>query len=145
MNVVEFEDWLDRLGEDVSRWPEPQREAAGALLDSSPEARTLLQEALALRQALAAPKLRAPAGLADRIVAQATRSNPPPEPPQRVSLPARVLRFLLQAHRPAVALSLCFLVGVLVGVFNRWKEAEADQVDLPTYVAYVVDMARNAD
>jgi hypothetical protein len=74
MNVVEFEDWLDRLGEDLSRWPETRRQAAFALLEGSAEARGLLEESVALRRALAAPMVRAPAGLADRIVALAARS-----------------------------------------------------------------------
>jgi hypothetical protein len=74
MNVVEFEDWLDRLGEDLSRWPETRRQAAFALLEGSAEARGLLEESVALRRALAAPMVRAPAGLADRIVALAPRS-----------------------------------------------------------------------
>jgi hypothetical protein len=145
MNVVEFEDWLDRLGEDVSDWPEPQRQAALALLDDSAEARTLLEESVVLRRALAAPKVRAPAGLADRIVIRATQSVAAPEPVQKASFRVRALEFLAQTFRPLPALALCFFIGILVGVFNRSKDAEADQVDLPTYVAYVVDMAHYAD
>jgi hypothetical protein len=80
MNVVEFEDWLDRLGEDLSRWPETRRQAAFALLEGSAEARALLEESIALRRALAAPLVRAPAGLSDRIVAQAARSIAAPVP-----------------------------------------------------------------
>jgi hypothetical protein len=83
MNVVEFEDWLDRLGEDLSRWPEMQRQAAFALLEGSAEARTLLEESIALRHALAAPMVRAPAGLADRIVALAARSVAAPRPVEK--------------------------------------------------------------
>jgi hypothetical protein len=143
MNVAEFEDWLDRLGEDVSRWPEPQRQAALALLKDSVEAQTLLEESRALRRALAAPKLRAPAGLADRIAAQATAARPV----QKASLKAPPPRFAAQIYRsfPAVALSLCFLLGLLVGVFSPSREAEIDQIDFPAYVAYVVDMAHSAD
>ncbi|WP_315705556.1 MULTISPECIES: hypothetical protein [unclassified Bradyrhizobium] len=73
MDVREFEDLIDRLGEDVSCWPEGQRQIAAELLASSPEARALLEEARALRQALSSPAVRAPAGLADRIVAAAGR------------------------------------------------------------------------
>jgi hypothetical protein len=147
MNVVEFEDLLDRLGEDLSRWPETQRQAALALLDGSAEARALLEESLALRRALAAPKIRAPSGLADRIVAQAARSVPALEPVEKVFIWDRVLELLSQTFRPfpAVVLPLCFVVGILVGVFNRSRAGEADPVDLPTYVAYVVDMAHYAN
>jgi hypothetical protein len=75
MDVSEFEDLIDRLGEDMSRWPDGQRVAAEELLASSCEARTLLAEARTLRQALAGPPVRAPAGLADRIVTAASKLN----------------------------------------------------------------------
>ncbi len=73
MDVSEFEDLIDRLGEDLSRWPETQRVAAETLIASSCEARASLEEARTLRQALAAPPVRAPAGLVDRIVAEANK------------------------------------------------------------------------
>jgi hypothetical protein len=147
MKVVEFEDWLDRLGDDVSRWPESQRQAAQALLEGSAEARTLLEEALVLRRALAAPKVRAPPGLADRIVAQAARSPPASKPVQKTAFWVLALQFLSKYFQPVptVGLALCFFLGILVGVFTPSKDADLDLVDLPTYVAYVVDMAHNAD
>jgi len=73
MDVREFEDLVDRLGEDTSNWPEAQREAAAGLLASSAEAAEVLARARALRDALAVPPVRAPAGLADRIFAAASR------------------------------------------------------------------------
>jgi hypothetical protein len=76
MDVSEFEDLIDRLGEDTSRWPDGQRVAADELLASSETARTLLEEARTLRQALAAPAVRAPAGLADRIFTAVGKLNP---------------------------------------------------------------------
>jgi hypothetical protein len=75
MDVSEFEDLIDRLGEDLTRWPEDQRLAAEALLANSSEARALHEEANALRQILAAPPVRAPAGLADRIAAAASQKK----------------------------------------------------------------------
>jgi len=71
MDVTEIEDLIDRLGEDLTRWPEDRRLAAEALLAGSSEARALHDEAKALRRALAGPPVRAPAGLAERIVAAA--------------------------------------------------------------------------
>lgn len=65
-----FRDLLDRHGGELSRWPAPERAAAGALLEHSPEAQTLLAEAARLEADLAATP-KAPAGLADRIVAAA--------------------------------------------------------------------------
>lgn len=68
-----FEDLIDRLGEDLSRWPSDQRIAAEQLLATSAAARNLHEEARVLRQALSGPKVSAPAGLADRIVAASGR------------------------------------------------------------------------
>jgi hypothetical protein len=75
MDVSEFEDLIDRLGEDMSRWSAGQRLAAEKLIASSSAARELLAQARALRQALAAPPVRAPAALVDRIVAAAGKMN----------------------------------------------------------------------
>jgi hypothetical protein len=80
MDVREFEDLIDRLGEDTSRWPDVQRQAAAGLLASSAEAVALLDEARALRALLSAPPVRAPAGLADRIFAAAGRLKIEPLP-----------------------------------------------------------------
>jgi hypothetical protein len=73
MDVREFEDLVDRLGEDTSRWPDAQRDAAASLLSSSAEAAEVLARARALREALTVPPVHAPAGLADRIFAAAIR------------------------------------------------------------------------
>ena len=73
MDVTEFEELIDRLGEDLSRWPDDRRLPAEALLAQSSAAQALLDEARILRQALAAPAVRAPKGLADRIVAAAAK------------------------------------------------------------------------
>ena len=75
MDVSEFEDLIDRLGEDMFRWPEGQRLAAEKLIASSCEAKALLEEARTVRQALATPPDRAPAGLVDRIVTAASKLN----------------------------------------------------------------------
>jgi hypothetical protein len=68
MNLVEFQDLLDRHGEDLSLWPAPQQRAAAVLLEASEPARAALDEARQLRQALASKPVRAPAGLTDRIM-----------------------------------------------------------------------------
>jgi hypothetical protein len=73
MDAVMFEDLIDRLGEDLSRWPSDQRLAAEQLLATSAAARTLYEEARMLRKALNAAPVGAPAGLADRIAAAAGR------------------------------------------------------------------------
>lgn len=71
MDVTEFEELIDRLGEDLSLWPDDRRLPAEELLAQSSAAQVLLEQARALRHALAAPSVRAPKGLADRIVAAA--------------------------------------------------------------------------
>lgn len=73
MDVTEFEELIDRLGEDLSRWPVDRRLPAEELLAQSSAAQALLEEARAVRHALAALPVRAPAGLADRIVAAAVK------------------------------------------------------------------------
>lgn len=73
MDVTEFEELIDRLGEDLSLWPDDRRMPAEQLLLRSSAAQALLEEARALRHALAVPPVRAPAGLADRIVAAAAK------------------------------------------------------------------------
>ena len=89
MDVSEFEDLIDRLGEDMSCWPEVQRIAADRLLASSYEARAVLAEARRLRQALAGSSVQAPAGLADRIVTAAKlNAAAPPAEGEKVADPA---------------------------------------------------------
>ena len=78
MDVSVFEDLIDRLGDDLSQWPADQRLAAEELLASSAGARALHEEANALRLALKAPPVRAPAGLADRIFAAAGKLKQEP-------------------------------------------------------------------
>jgi hypothetical protein len=73
MDVTEFEELIDRLGEDLSLWPDDRRLPAEELLAHSSAAQALIEEARAVRSALAAPPIRAPKGLADRIVAAAAK------------------------------------------------------------------------
>ena len=65
-----FRDLLDRHGGDLAHWPAGQVAAALALLECSPEARALLDQAQDLDAALASPS-KAPPGLGERIVAAA--------------------------------------------------------------------------
>jgi hypothetical protein len=77
MKFEEFEDHLGRFGEDLMVWPPSAREAGIELLRDSAEAREIMQEAEALRRAMTAvAPVRAPAGLADRIVTEAVRARP---------------------------------------------------------------------
>jgi len=78
MNIREFEDLIDGLGEDISCWPVVQRQAATELLACSDDACAVLEEARALREALRVAPVRAPVGLAESIVAAALRINAAP-------------------------------------------------------------------
>jgi len=146
MDIEEFEDWLDRLGDDLSKWPEPQQQAAQALLAESPAARTLKDEAQALKRMLQSPSVRAPAGLADRIVMQ-VKSAPAPRPVEKPSIFARLLGFLPVTYQPSLAifLPLCFILGILVGFFHSAEELYSDELDLTSYLMQVVDTAAVPD
>jgi hypothetical protein len=74
MNLNEFQDLIDRWGQGISGWPDPQRQAAVDLVARSADARTLLEEAQMLRNLLSAPRLHAPAELVHRILGAATGS-----------------------------------------------------------------------
>ena len=111
MDVATFEDLIDRLGDDLSRWPDDQRLPAVQLLASSAEARALYEEASAVRRALAAPPVRAPAGLVDRIVLAAAKL--PKEPAAPVDEPKDAEASSESAPvgkvLPALLLALCLL------------------------------------
>jgi len=68
MDVAGFQDLLDRLGDDLSTWPEQPRHDAELLLRASAAARAALAEAQGLRQILSSPPVTAPRGLIDRIM-----------------------------------------------------------------------------
>lgn len=75
LSLEGFQDLLDRLGGDLSAWSEPQQAAANALLAVSPDAQNILAAALRLDADLRAQP-KAPAGLADRIMAASGAKRP---------------------------------------------------------------------
>lgn len=73
MDEAQFQDLVDRQGEDLTRWPEAIRIEAEQLLLVSESARRILGDAVALRAAFAAARpIRAPRDLAARILALAS-------------------------------------------------------------------------
>jgi hypothetical protein len=130
MDIDDFEDQVDRLGEDVSAWPEPSRRQALALLKVSAEARAVLAEAAALRKALApSSAVRAPESLTNRILAAAREADAVPRTvPQvgssrAVRTPANrwraaVTSVLGHPLRPAIVLSACFLLGLVSSLMS---------------------------
>jgi hypothetical protein len=87
MQLADFADLLDRLGEDLSVWPESQRQPAAELLLASEQARDLLRDANILRQALSAPPVRADRALVDRIMQRVSADLPPPSTTAAPALP----------------------------------------------------------
>ena len=116
MKIEEFEDYVDRFGEDVSSWPSPQREGGRALLATSAAAQGVVSQAKLLRAAMSsAAPIRAPAGLADRIVAKAVADRPAAATvvPQKSVRRFGELFGFAGTMRPGIVLSFCFLVGLV--------------------------------
>lgn len=86
MDEAQFQDLVDRHGEDLALWPATVRAAAETLLRQSERARSILETAVRLRETLAAgPVVRAPAGLAARIAALAEDDADKPASPDKTS------------------------------------------------------------
>lgn len=108
MTPKRFETLAEAWGGDVARWPDADREAAAALMAADPAwAEAILARAGELDTTLAAydaPPI--PAGLADRIIADAPRAPPPPP---------RWMGWLLPAGM-GVGLAAACAAGVVMGV-----------------------------
>ena len=139
VDIGEFEDLLDRLGEDLARWPAEKQRSASRLLAESAEARELLRESGALRTLLSAPPLRAPAGLADQIVAEASRQGGGTGKPGRGWFPPS------WREGRTLFLSICFLAGILTGVLSSKALGDFPEVGVHDYVAYVLNFAYPVD
>ncbi|WP_205470532.1 hypothetical protein [Breoghania sp. L-A4] len=164
MRIEDFEDILDRRGSDLDTWSKKEAAAARALLEHSREARALLEESHALQQAFApqAP-VRAPAGLADRIVREALASSRAREPiTQTAATPPQPARFtagslvrslarsleslrdggaaVFQTDtmlRPAAVLMVCFVSGMIASYANVDETSNVlSEVSLPTFFTY---------
>jgi hypothetical protein len=73
MSLTDLQNAIDEHGADIAAWPAPLRERATVLVANSAEARTRLAEALRMEASLRTmASVKAPEGLADRIVAAAT-------------------------------------------------------------------------
>lgn len=150
MDIEEFEDCVDRFGEDPAVWPSPEREQGLALLRDLPAARDIVSQAAFLRTTLTAgAPTRAPAGLADRIVnnALATRSPARSQSPSPIRMsqtswllwPSHALRDLFASPRPAVILPLCFVLGIAAGWLPAAFQEDALQLDVPVILTGMVE------
>jgi len=142
MDIPEFEDLLDRLGEDMSRWPAAQRQTALALLAQSSEARELLREAQDMRGLLSPSPVRAPVGLADRIVEQAIKRSPPEVQSDGASLLDQARNFI-QANFSfgrLSFLSVCLLAGLYGGVLHSRIPEPERTFAVHDFFAYIIDL-----
>ncbi|NEW93309.1 hypothetical protein DY468_15230 [Rhodopseudomonas sp. BR0M22] len=87
MDAADFQNLLDRLGDDLSRWPEEVRRDAELLLRNSEPARAALADAQRLRRLMSSPPVTAPDGLVDRIMARVRRDPTDPAAPAAASPP----------------------------------------------------------
>jgi hypothetical protein len=148
MNITEFEDLLDRLGEDMSTWPAPQQQAAAVLLGSSDQARALMEETRLMRRALAGTPIQAPAGLADRImlgVRQPVSESAAVTPLRSLSSGNGALGSLKSPRPLPLAFAACFLAGILVGISPSLLPDEPSSIDFPSFLAHVMDISRATD
>ena len=133
MDIEEFEDLVDRLGEDLAAWPDHDRRAAEVLLRHSAEAREIISEATSLRMAFTGrPTETAPAGLADRIIVRATSLRPPQPQATMVSDWLALVGPQFLFSRPAVILSLCFTAGLALSLSPVAGRRTASHVEVPT-------------
>ena len=78
MDLTTFQDQLDLHGPAIDTWPEASRQAAYALLATSPEAADALADSQTLANLLAAiPDAPAPSHLTGKIVARAAELEDP--------------------------------------------------------------------
>jgi hypothetical protein len=144
MNVADFEDLLDRLGDDMSTWPAPQQRSAADLLRSSDHARLVLDEARRLRRALSARPVRARAGLTDRIMQAVPQAaaKPAAAPAQRSRSWISGLAVLISPRSPGLILAVCFLIGIFVGLYPSLLPDQSSRLDFPSFLAYAMDISR---
>lgn len=77
MTPQEFQDLVDRLGEDIQEWPKSVVGEARRLVAASDEAQDILEQAERLRRMLTDMGHQAPCFFADKVVAVAMAMDPP--------------------------------------------------------------------
>lgn len=79
MTPQEFQDLVDRLGEDIREWPRSAVGQARRLIAASDEAQDILEQAERLRRALTDMDPKAPCLFTEKVVAVAMAMDPPDE------------------------------------------------------------------
>lgn len=76
ISLVQFRELVEHYGAALASWPVEHRASAQALIESSDEAREILAEIAEMERALrSAPPMKAPAGLVDRIMTAARKTE----------------------------------------------------------------------
>ena len=128
LSLQRFEQLIDACGSDAQRWPSAERDAALHLLDSSPEAGKLLQQAVLLERTLDQFETPAFNQLSSRILQQAL-------PERRAGLAERCLRWVLPPVsssltswlRPAALACLPLVMGLFMGMqLQLFSDSAAD-------------------
>lgn len=129
MTMDDFEAMLARHGADAHDWPLEARAAATALLRTSAEARTLLEDARAVDRLLRdLPAPKAPARLKGDILARVNA-----EIVDRAAGPARSRGFWRRFWPQMVGFAVASLLGVMVGV-RTVSPLPDDMADASAYV-----------
>jgi hypothetical protein len=148
MDIGEFEALIDSRGEDIAQWPSLRQDAAFELLSSSAEAREVLRQARVVRLGLRAnATVKAPAGLADRIVARATGTDlaPPTVPAgaeDKVGEQVEIGEAGTEGgalRRAKIFLPVCLLVGLASGVYVSDMTDMVGQIDFPTLLIHLMN------
>jgi hypothetical protein len=142
MDIEQFEDLLDRLGEDISTWPADKQRPAAKLLAESSEAQDLMRDAVALRGLMARPPMAAPSRLSERIFERAAVM---PEPQNEAEIPPAYRLGSIWRQHWGTIFAACFVAGVLTGVFHSHFRKPTAPVDIHDYVAYVLNFTYSID
>ena len=142
MDIDEFEDLLDRLGEDISTWPIDKQRPAAKILAESSEAQELMRDAVALRGLMARPPMSAPTGLSERIFERAAAMQ---EPQKKTEIPPAYRLVSIWRRHWGTVFAACFVAGVLTGVFNSHFRNPSAPAAIHDYVAYVLNFTYNVD
>lgn len=125
----------DAHGADLRRWPDAERDAARALLDTDPAARDVLAQAAALDDLLdAAPRPMVSAELRDRVIVSAAKAGLRPRARFHIG---RLLWWSGAGWAAAACAGVVFGVGLTTHVT---ADAQADAVLYQASLAGVDDV-----
>lgn len=140
MNVERALELIEAFGAEPSGWPDAERDAASALIDSEPETfTTALSEARALDQFLLSETVQEPgADLAASILASAPSAAAAPERKSVLDALSSIV-FPRGVRWPAGAALASLAMGLVGGYAYASGGVGYDQADAVYYAAFGVD------